>query len=331
MPGDLAQDFLFQRIREMLPRHQSLVDVVSEILHISSDSAYRRIRGETPLVLEEARQLCLHYQLSLDQLLQIRSEATLFHASRIPAGSKGLDNYLRDLLEQLRTLSQFGRREILLLTKDIHLFANLISLPFFAFRYYFWNKSVLQDPAYATKGFSPDCLGPDMQALRLEMLQLFQAIPSVEIWNTESVNSLLFQVEYYREAGYFSSAADIRLVYESVEEMLRHLQAEVEYGTKFLPGENPELKRPNLRFFHNRIALGDNAVLVQADATRTVYLNYDVLNYLVTRDEKFCNDTYLAMQNLLRRSTQISETSEKQRNIFFNILVAKVRERIRNL
>ena len=57
MTTTLAQDFLFQRIKEMLPQHVSMVDVVSEVLHVSSDSAYRRIRGETPLVLEEAKQL----------------------------------------------------------------------------------------------------------------------------------------------------------------------------------------------------------------------------------------------------------------------------------
>ena len=49
-----AQDFLFQRIKEMLPQDVSLVDAVSDLLHVSGDSAYRRIRGETPLVLEEA-------------------------------------------------------------------------------------------------------------------------------------------------------------------------------------------------------------------------------------------------------------------------------------
>jgi hypothetical protein len=52
VPSNQAQEFLFQRIKELLPPSESLTDVVSEILHVSSDSAYRRIRNETPLVLE---------------------------------------------------------------------------------------------------------------------------------------------------------------------------------------------------------------------------------------------------------------------------------------
>ncbi len=53
MPDYQSQEFLFQRIKELLPPHTTLVDSVAETLHISSDSAYRRIRGETPVVLDE--------------------------------------------------------------------------------------------------------------------------------------------------------------------------------------------------------------------------------------------------------------------------------------
>ncbi|MBA2329659.1 MAG: hypothetical protein H0V91_08575, partial [Flavisolibacter sp.] len=65
MATQLIQDTLFQRIKEKLSPNQSLADVISEILFVSNDSAYRRIRGETPLVLEEAQLLCQHFDISL--------------------------------------------------------------------------------------------------------------------------------------------------------------------------------------------------------------------------------------------------------------------------
>ena len=82
MSTDQAQDFLFQRISEMLSPHITMVDAISEILHVSSDSAYRRIRGDTPLVLSEVRQLCNHFNLSLDQLLNVKSGSILFQDVR---------------------------------------------------------------------------------------------------------------------------------------------------------------------------------------------------------------------------------------------------------
>ena len=48
--GDI-QLVLFQKIRDQLSDHVSMVDEIADILGISNDSAYRRIRGEkTPLI-----------------------------------------------------------------------------------------------------------------------------------------------------------------------------------------------------------------------------------------------------------------------------------------
>jgi hypothetical protein len=331
MAGDLAQDFLFQRIREMVPQHVSLVEVVSEILHVSSDSAYRRIRGETPLVLEEARLLCTKFHLSLDQMLSVTSNSTLFQVTRINAEEYTFTRYLEDLFKQLKFIESFIQKEILFVTKDLHIFCNMISQPFFEFRFFFWNKSIVAHPDYATKSFSLNCLSPEVISLAKEMVKTYNRIPSTEIWNVEAVNSIIFQVEYYKTAGFFSSGSDIKTIYDSVEETLYHLKEEAEFGTKFYPGENPSVMKQNYRFYYNSIVLGDNTIVVITDHIRTTYLNYDTLNYMVTRDEKFCNDTYEKIQNLSRRSAQISETGERQRNSFFNILISKIQERKRHL
>ncbi|MGC4035615.1 MAG: helix-turn-helix domain-containing protein [Chitinophagaceae bacterium] len=331
MAGDLAQDFLFQRIRELVPQHVSLVDVVSDLLSVSNDSAYRRIRGETPLVLEEAKQLCDKFQLSLDQLLQVKNNSTLFQTSYINNTQYTFESYLNDLLQQLKYIEGFIKKEIIFLTKDLHIFANMLSEPFFAFRYFFWNKSIISNPEYATKAFSPDCLTPQVKATAEEMAKTYCRIPSTEIWNTEAVNSIILQVEYYKEAGIFSNAADIRVVYDSVLETLDHLKEEAELGIKFYPGENPSLKKQNLRFFYNRVVLGDNTILVTTDHIKTVYLNYNVLNYMITRDERFCANINNEMEMLIRRSTMISNSSERQRNSFFNILASKIEERKKHL
>jgi hypothetical protein len=55
MPDYQSQEFLFQRIKELLPPHASLVDTVANILHVSSDSAYTRYSRRNPDVLDEAR------------------------------------------------------------------------------------------------------------------------------------------------------------------------------------------------------------------------------------------------------------------------------------
>jgi hypothetical protein len=331
MPTDQAQEFLFQRIKELIPPDASMVDVVSGILHVSTDSAYRRIRGETPMVLDEVKLLCQHFKISLDQLLNVQSGATLFRNVRINTETYNYETYLRDLLKQMQHVAGFIQKEIIYLSKDVPIFHNFYYQPLIAFRYFFWMKTILSKPEFVNKGFEMNCVTPDIITLSHELSKGYNNIPSTEIWNTECINSAILQVEFYKDSGYFSNAADIKAVYDSLEETILHLKHQVEFGCKFMPGENPQSKKNNFKFFFNRVALGDNTILVITDRIKTVFLNYDVLNYMTTRDESFCGPCYNDLQNLMKRSTMISETSEKQRNIFFGILLSKIRDRKKNL
>ena len=68
-----GQQVFFNHIKSLIPPHISFVDDVAEVLNISNDSAYRRIRGEKPIGFEEIKKLCVKYHISLDQLLQLDS------------------------------------------------------------------------------------------------------------------------------------------------------------------------------------------------------------------------------------------------------------------
>jgi hypothetical protein len=331
MPDYQSQEFLFQRIKELLPPHASLVDTVADLLHVSSDSAYRRIRGETPVVLDEARELCRHFKISLDQILNVQSGATLFQNVRIDVKNYSYEKYLSDIIKQINYTGSFIHKEIIYLTKDMPLFHNFYYRPLIAFRYFFWMKSIIHHPDFQQRNFDLNCISPEIESLSRELSVAYNKIPSSEIWNTESINSAILQIEFYRDCGYFARAEDIKTIYNALEETFIHLKNQAEHGCKYMPEENYETKKTNFNFYYNRFVLGDNTIMVVTDKVKTVFINYDVLNYMTTRDESFCNPMYNDLQSLMKKSTLISQSSEKQRNIFFNIQINKIRERIKNL
>ena len=75
-PG--VQQIFFQHIKSNLATHLSLVDEVADLLNISNDSAYRRIRGEKPFLLKKSKSLCAHYRISLDQLFHLNNDSFFF-------------------------------------------------------------------------------------------------------------------------------------------------------------------------------------------------------------------------------------------------------------
>jgi hypothetical protein len=331
MPDYESQEFLFQRIKEQLPVNASLVETVAEILHISTDSAYRRIRSETPVILDEAKILCQHYNLSLDKLLQIESNSTLFKHVRIDIKNYQYQQYLQDMGKKLQYVNSFKNKELIYRTKDIHFFHNFYFHPLIAFRYFFWMKSIIQHPDFIEKEFELNCVSPEIENLSRRILAEYNTIPSIEIWNTECINAVITQIEFYKDSGYFVSNKDIWTVYEALEETFVHLKKVVEYGCKFMPAENPEAKTPNLKFFYNRAMLADNTVLINTDQGKTAFINYDGLNYLQSSDQTFCNLLEEDLHKQMKRATIISQTSEKQRNIFFGILLTKIQDRKKRL
>ena len=168
-----------------------------------------------------------------------------------------------------------------------------------------------------------EILPPETEARGKEMLKLYGQVSSIEVLNTECVNGLIQQVEYYREAGYLQPD-DLRMIYLALAKTIEHLRQQAEEGAKFLPGERPSTKKTNFQLFQNRIFLGDNTILVKAARKRTVYLNYELLNYMATQDEVFCRQVDTNIHDLIKRSTLLSMSNEKQRNKFFNILLRKI-------
>ncbi len=324
MPSSCIQDRLFQQIKSKLPPNGSLADAVAEKLYISADSAYRRIRGETLLVLEEAKTLCEAYQISLDDLMSNKPHAISFTPVKVDAKDSSFEGYLRGILQRLRYVSRFNKNEIIYLTKDIPFFSDFLFKPLSAFHYFFWMKSILQHPAFVHAKFSMNILTDEVEQLGSEIFLEYAKLTSIEIWNNECVNSTISQIEYYRHAGYFESQEDAIELYKSLAETIQHIKLQAEYGCKFIPGEKPHYKQQNFQLFYNNLVLGDNTILVTVDNKRTAYLNYDVLNYMETADEAFCDETEIKLRNLVKRSTMLSHASEKQRNKFFNLLLRKI-------
>jgi hypothetical protein len=326
MGNGSIQGQLFQRIREKLSPADSLAEHISELLCLSPDSAYRRIRGETPLVLEEVKQLCDAHSISMDQLLQSKDDSVLFSVVRVEDGNASFKLFLQEMLHRLKMVASAEQKQLIYLSKEIVVFHFFMQPALFAFQYFFWMKSALQSDNEAVQ-FSFDLLQPDIEAIGKEILSVYNSIPSLEIWNLECINNTISQIEYYREAGLFRSSQDAEIIYAGLREMLAHLQLQCEKSCKFLPGENPELKKNNFQFFHNREGLADNTIMALTNGRKTLYLNYEGLNYMYTQNEKLCDSVFTRLQKLQRTSTILSGVSEKQRHLFFNSLRNKIPNR----
>ena len=320
-----AQQLLFQQLRENLPADISVADEVASLLYISTDSAYRRMRGETPLTTDELAKLCTHFNLSIDQLLKINTgKQAVFEINRVEYPHNSFEVYLQSILQQMQHINSFNNKEIIYVTKDIPLFHFFHSPEMLAFKHFFWMRTIVQHPDFASMSCDPSITNQALNRTAAEILRLYNEIPSIEVWNIESINSTLLQIEFYRNTNILKSAAAVKILYDALENAINHIEYQAEHGTKSLINEPITYKADNFKFFYNSVILADNTIFVSTDLQKKVFLNYGVLHYLSTSDEKFCESVHNDLQNLMRKSTLISSGGARQRSMFFNSLREKI-------
>src|SRR5690349_13324860 len=113
---DLQQQF-FNHLKSNLPPHLSLVDELADLLDLSSDSVYRRIRGEKPITLPELKKICERYKISLDQVLQLQNDSVVFQAPEINHHSNDFEDYLRKMCGMVKYFNTFRDRKMLYFCK----------------------------------------------------------------------------------------------------------------------------------------------------------------------------------------------------------------------
>jgi len=322
--ADVQQRF-FQHIKDKLPAHLSLVDEVAALLNISNDSAYRRIRAEKPISFEELQLLCSQYKISLDQFLHLQSDAIIFNGRVDTAGDTIFEDYLKNVLQQFQKMNSFASKHMYVLMKDIPPFVHFQIPELAKFKFYFWMKSILHDERLKKIQFSlDDPRYEEFIPLSKKVIEAYNTIPVTEIWNIESINSSLRQIDFYRQSGMYKNKNEIKLLYEKLEELINHIERQAELGIKFLIGTTPGHTPATYNMFVNELILGDNTYLAQLGDTKLTFLNHSVLYFVATTDEQFNTAMFRNLINLTKKSTQLSSIGEKERVRFFNRLRDKI-------
>ena len=324
-----VQVSFFNHIKTLLPSHLSLVDEVAEILSISNDSAYRRIRGEKPISLEEMQKLAARFKISLDQFLHLQSDSFIFSGKLANATDHIFEKWMENLLQQVAFINSFSHKHMYYLAKDVPLMQQFLIPELIAFKSFFWRKSILHYEELKGQKFTLNNIEPRHVELSLKVIELYNQIPSTDIWNIESINSTIRQIEFYREANAFETPEDIRLLYLGVFRLIDHIEKQADLGVKFPLNGKPMANSAPYNLFNNELILGDNTVLAELNSTKITFLNHSVINFVGTQDERFNAHMFDNFQNLIKKSTQLSSVGEKERTRFFNRIRDKIKQAAR--
>jgi hypothetical protein len=327
------QQKIFQEIKEKVPATHSFVHEIADILGLSYDSAYRRIRGDKEISVEELYKLTRAYKLPLDTLFQADSREVSFQCAPLDCDSFKVKDWLSLVLRNIKEISEAREKEIIYAAKDVPVFHYFQIPEIAAFKIFFWEKTLFQFPEYEDRYFRLDEVDPEVIKVGQQALFYATKVPAKEIWNQDTFNIMLRQIEYYWISGIIRKKNEALNLIDKVELWIRHIHKQAELGSRLVYEQTSEGIENSFQFYENDVVLSDNTILVNTDGKTTVYLTFNVLSLLVTHNSFFAEHVSRYLNGLLKKSNLISLYGARDRNRFFNTLyhsIEALKSRIRH-
>lgn len=321
-----TQELLFNQIRQKLPPNYSLVEEISDLLDISNDSAYRRIRGEKALSLSEIKTLSNHFSISLDALFHLETGNVVFTSFPIGPDGNDIKKWLQVILADMQRIHAAKDKLIMYSAKDPPLFHYFQIPEIAAFKTFFWQKTLLGFPEFHDRNFSLSEYDTEIQELGMKSLIKYVKIPTIELWNLDTFLIAFNQIEYYWVSGLFANKEDVFLLCEKFHQWIQHVQKQAELGFKFIYGEDPVGIEDTFHLYVNEVVLNDNSIYVKMDDQCRTYVTDNVLSLLITTNPEFCKQKESYLRGLCRNASLISSVNAKERARFFNRMLQRIED-----
>lgn len=309
------QEVFVRHLKQSVPANVSLVDDIADLLKISNDSAYRRLRNETELSLDETYKICKHYRISLDSVFSSKGDSVTCNYIKLTDSAHNFESYLTSLLTQLQRLSKVDDSKIIYAAEEIPIFHSFYSKELAAFKLFYWQRSVLNIPEYQTRKFDWDSIPEKQLQLAADIHDTYLKVPSIEIWTNETIQTTIKQIEYYFESGAFKEKDDAIYVLQELKKMMQAINSYAEHDHKRdLQNHNTS----SFQLYNSDLVIGTNCIHVNLGGAVFSYISFNTLNSLTTGNQEFCEEIEHWMKNLIKKSTLISGIAEKQRFQFFS-------------
>lgn len=320
----MDQAIFLQKVEDVIPSNSTLVAELSDLLDISMDSSYRRIRNETQLTIREVSVICKHFNISFDAFNNQDLATVTFNYVKHKPDMASFEHYLRDQIKDLQLIQASKEKHIVYACEDVPIFYNYNYPLLGAFKMFYWMKSILNAKELEDLKFSPDCLPTELIELGKEIYKAYTQIPSTEIWTDSTYSSAIKQIHYYWESGRFERDEDAIAVLEELKQELNGIQKQAELGLKYMGSPENELTSSEYNLYLSDIEIGNNCVLVKLGHTKLVYIGHMSYSTIATSNVNYAEESEVWLNAIMKKASLVSKVSEKTRYQFFKKAMSEV-------
>lgn len=311
MSKDLIHEKLVGAIREKIPHKATLTNTLADLLCMEREAVYRRMRGDVSFSFSEVAAISNKLGISLDNLMGAHSvKSRPYQLSLVEYIDPMEDDYkmwilYNERLKEAREDPASCNVECMNVLPSIFLLDYKYITRFYLFKWY--NQYGHSENTVHFRHIE--------SADKLLAIQRITAMESQHIKRTIYIwDPLIFQY-IVNDIQYYSS---VRLIDpEEVQQLKQELLVFMDKMELMASrGEYPETGNP-IQFYISNINFDTSYSYLEAKNLRISIIRAFILNSVVSLDEKAYEIFRNCMQSLLKSSTMISVSGEKQRILFF--------------
>jgi len=312
---------LFEMVRSKLPDNLSLVDEIEDLLGLSKESTYRRVRGEKILSFAEWKKICEKYHLSMDEVINSKSEKGVLFQYK-PVNISDIESYIA-CLERLFNFMDVVASSPL----EKRLVFSALNIPFYHFCKYpelAFFKLFIWDDTQNSNSISFEKFLDNLPKNKIisvyeQIYQAYAGIPSIEIWTEQTIDIFLREFVFYFETRRFESKDKALYLLDRFLSLIESLKHYADVGYK-----DNNLEIP-FWLYSCSVDLENSFMLMRNGEKIHCVLNLYAISRIFTDNEQLCTETGKWIDSLIAKSILISGAGAfKERLKFFYAVIKKV-------
>lgn len=306
-------DIILNELHKVSTEERTPAHILIDILHLSKESAYRRLRNEVKFTLDEAAKLSLALNFSLDFIIgNTTLEKSVFNLNQLTVEpgdyysivSKKLSDYIEFVKEMQKDPSAKAMFALNALPYTFYFDYENLS----RFKYYKWlyqSAASIGDMTYEDVKL-PDGLFEKQQEYVVESKRIKQ---SVYILDRNVFTSVKYDIEYFYNLGLISDE-DVKTLKDELIEMLGRIEATAKNG-KFETGHD-------VAIYISSVDIEASYTHYEHSTDRYSHLRVYGISGVDTHSLTTSKKHKAWIESHKRYSTVISKSGEMQRFQYFN-------------
>lgn len=303
----LYENFL-NELKKEVPQKTKQTNLLVEILSIEKEAVYRRLRGEVAFSFREIVIIAQKLNISIDNIMGITSEKSrpshiklINHVEPFETDYEMFEEYIHVLETGNEKGSVFVESSNIFPMSIIYKFDFLTRFYYFKWDYHYNCSNTLFENFYLPR--------------RLKVLQNRNLIESKRfdsttfVWDPLIIQYLINDIRFTRNMQLMNDN-DVASLKQELHDLLNYLEHIA------LTGSYIETNK-DVNIFIASINLDTNYTYIETSKHKVSLVKAFILTSIASLDEKTLHKTKTWIQSIIRTSTLISVTSEKQRIAFF--------------